>query len=125
MLGVSPAQGVNPGLARLLLPLSLLRSVILSAVIVPGLLHSAVLPLAQTGVSHICVCASEHTVLLPATAKWQRCQNHFFQAVPEKSEVPSSQPHLWGELEGSCSPAQQMAQLQRGAKIAPSLWHEG
>lgn len=36
MLGVSPAQGVNRGLARLLLLLSLLRSVIVAAVTVPG-----------------------------------------------------------------------------------------
>lgn len=108
MLGVSPAQGVNPGLARLLLLLSLLRSVILSVVTVPGLLQSAVLPLAQTSVSHISLCASERAVLLPAIAKWQRCQNHFFRAVPEKvsfllpspvsgvnSKDPAVQPSTW------------------------------
>lgn len=36
MLGASPAQGVNPGLARRLLLPSLLRSVILAAATVPG-----------------------------------------------------------------------------------------
>lgn len=64
MLGVSPAQGVSPVLARLLLLLSLLKRVILPVVTV--LFQTVMLLLAQTSIS---LGSSVGLELLPVTAK--------------------------------------------------------
>lgn len=92
MLGVSPAQGVNPGLAGLLLLLSLLRGIILAAVTVAGSPSQWYCLLLKLASAHISLYASEHTVLLPGIASARKSELSSQHQLRVSWEYPAVQP---------------------------------